>query len=90
MQTVTEATLARKPAKAFHAQFDGLSGVLTRTAEGRILFLEHESRAVVTITQADASHLVVLGEVATAISQLVLDLVQSRAGVVCGRGQEIQ
>jgi len=89
MQTVLETTQARKPAKAFHAQFHDLSGVITQPAD-HVLFLEHESGAVVTITQADAPHLVVLGEVESAMAQYVADMAAGGyAAVACSRLQEV-
>jgi hypothetical protein len=64
--------MQRKP-KAYYATLHGLSGVLTRPAD-HVLFLEHESGAVVTVTQADMPDLVVLGEVAEAMAQYIEDL----------------
>jgi hypothetical protein len=88
MQTVPETTAPRKP-RAFYAQFHGLSGVITRPA-GQVLFLEPESGAVVTLNQADAPHLVVLGEVAASMAQHLTDLAAGGyAAVVCGRLQEV-
>ena len=59
MQTVPE-TPTQSKSTAYYAQFHGLSGVITRPGEA-VLFLEPDSGAVVTLTQADAPHLVVLG-----------------------------
>ena len=69
------ATVAQNPvsAKAFYCTFHGLSGVITKPAD-HVLFLEHESGAVVTISQADAPHLVVNGAVADAMQQYVADM----------------
>jgi hypothetical protein len=61
MASLTETTPQRKPT-AFYAQLHGLSGVLTKPADA-VLFLEPESGAVVTVTDADQPHLVVLGPV---------------------------
>jgi hypothetical protein len=86
------ATVPATPQKnnqAWHAQLHGLAGVLTKPADA-ILFLEHESGAVVTITEADYPHLVVLGEVAEAMAQYVTDMAVGRAAVVCGRQQEVR
>jgi len=52
MQSVTDSPTTRKPT-AFHDPLHGLSGVLTKPGD-HVLFLEHESGAVVTVTQADA------------------------------------
>ena len=76
--------MATVPHKAFYAQLHGLSGVITKPAT-HVLFLENESGAVVTITPADAPHLVVLGEVSDATAQYVTDMAAGRAAVVCGR-----
>jgi len=88
MATVPETSTPRKP-KAFYATLHGLSGVITRPAAA-VLFLEPESGAVVTLTVADAPHLVVLGEVASSTAQLVQDMAVGRAQVVCGREQEVR
>jgi hypothetical protein len=64
------ATVAHK---AFFAQLHGLSGVITKPAD-RVLFLEPESGAVVTITDVDQPHLVVLGAVDVAMAQYVTDM----------------
>ena len=85
MQTVPEISPTRKPVKAFYAQFHGLSGVLTKPAD-RVLFLEPESGAVVTVTEADYSHLVVLGEVASSMQQSIADMaVGGYAAIACSR-----
>jgi hypothetical protein len=88
MATVAAPTTNRK-LPAFYAQFHRLAGVLTKPAD-RVLFLEHESGAVVTITTADQPHLVVLGEVATAMAQYVTDLAAGGAArIACDRRQEV-
>jgi len=89
MATLANSTPSRKPAKAFYAQLHGLSGVITRPAD-HVLFLEHESGAVVTVTQADAPHLVVLGEVAEAMQQYIADMAAGGyAAIACTRLQEV-
>ena len=89
MQTVPETTAPRKP-RAFYAQFHSLSGVITKPADA-VLFLEPESGAVVTITEADAPHLVVLGAVETAMVQVVTDMARGgAAAVACGRAMEVR
>ena len=72
MQTVPETPTTRKPT-AYYAVFHGLSGVIVKPAE-TVLFLEPESGAVITLTEADYSYLVVLGEVATSMQQYILDM----------------
>lgn len=84
MATVTDTSSPRKPT-AFYAQLHGLSGVITRPAD-HVLFLEHESGAVVTITQADAPHLVVLGEVESTMAQYITDMAAGGyAKIACSR-----
>lgn len=90
MQTVADPTPSRKPATAFYAHLHGLSGVLTKPAD-TVLFLEPESGAVVTITQADAPHLVVLGDVAPSMAQYLSDMeAGGYAAIACQRRQEVQ
>ena len=72
MATVADSTTTRKP-RAFYASLHGLSGVITKPAD-RVLFLEPDSGAVVTITPADQPHLVVLGAVAEAQAQWISDM----------------
>jgi len=84
MQTVPEISPTRNP-KAFYATFHGLSGVLTKPAD-RVLFLEPESGAVVTVTETDYPHLVVLGEVASSMQQYIADMaVGGAAAIACSR-----
>jgi hypothetical protein len=84
MATVANPTETRNP-KAFYAQLHGLSGVITRPAD-HVLFLEYESGAVVTVTEADTPHLVVLGEVAPAMAQYVTDMAAGGyAAIACSR-----
>src|SRR5207302_1062053 len=58
MHTVPEISPTRNP-KAFYCTFHGLSGVLTKPAD-HVLFLDPESGAVITVTESDYCHLVVL------------------------------
>lgn len=88
MQTVAEIPTQSKP-KAFYCTYLGLSGVLTRPTQA-VLFLEPDSGAVVTITQADAPHLVVLGEVASSMAQYLSDMAAGGyAAVACQRRQAV-
>jgi hypothetical protein len=74
----------RKP-QAFYAQFMGLSGVITRPAD-RVLFLEPETGAVLTVTDADYAHLVVLGSVAESMAQYLEDMARGGyAAIACNR-----
>ena len=71
--------------KAFYAQLHGLSGVITRPG-AHVLFLEHESGAVVTVTEADYPHLVVLGAVAESMDQYIADMTAGGyAAIACSR-----
>jgi len=85
MQTVPEISPSRKPAKAFYAQLHGLSGVLTKPAD-HVLFLDPESGAVVTVTDADYPALTVLGEVASSMQQFIADMAAGGyAAIACSR-----
>ena len=85
MATVAEIPSPRKAPRAFYATLHGLSGVLTRPVD-HVLFLEHESGAVVTITANDEPHVVVLGEVESATAQYVSDMAAGDyAKVACAR-----
>ena len=81
MKTTAAPTTPHTP-KAFYAQFHGLSGVITKPGD-HVLFLEHESGAVVTITPADEPHLVVLGAVEDVMAQYVADQRAGGAPSVC-------
>ena len=84
MATVMTSTPSCKP-QAYYATFHGLSGVITKPA-GHVLFLEHESGAVVTVTNADVPHLVVLGEVASSMQQYISDMTAGGyAAIACTR-----
>ena len=74
--TVALQPPARKPSKAFYAQYLGLSGVLTKPAD-RVLFLEPESGAVITLSPAEVLRDVVLnGAVAEAMAKYLADMAQ--------------
>jgi len=84
MATVANPTETRNP-KTYYAQLHGLSGVITKPAD-RVLFLEPESGAVVTVTEADYPELTVLGEVAPAMAQYVADMAAGGyAAIACSR-----
>jgi hypothetical protein len=88
MATVANPPTSRKP-QAYYATFHGLSGVITKPAD-RVLFLEHESGAVVTITDADAPSLVVNGAVAEAMAQYCVDMARGGyAAIACSRRMEV-
>ena len=84
MATVAETQTTCKP-RAFYAQLHGLAGVITRPADA-VLFLEPETGAVVTLTDADQPHLVVLGAVEPAMAQWLADMARGgAAAVACSR-----
>jgi len=89
MQTVPETTAPRKP-RAFYAQFHSLSGVITKPADA-VLFLEPESGAVVTITEADSPDVVVLGAVEPVMAQYLDDMARGGAAfIACRRAMEVK
>jgi len=59
--------------RAYYAQFHGIAGVITKPSD-HVVFLDPESSAVVTITEADAPHLMVLGEMASSTEQYISDM----------------
>jgi hypothetical protein len=86
---MASVTQTQAPRKAFYATLHGLSGVITKPADA-VLFLEPESGTVVTITAADAPHLVVLAPVATAMAQDLDDMARGGAArIACTRLQEV-
>jgi hypothetical protein len=85
MATLQEVSPTRKPTKAFYCTFHGLSGVITKPAD-HVLFLEPESGAVVTVTEADYPELTVLGAIAPALEQYIADMAAgSYAKIACSR-----
>jgi hypothetical protein len=84
MATVPNVPPRSNP-KAFYATFHGLSGVITQPAD-HVLFLEPESGAVVTLTDADYPHVVVLGNVEEAMAQYVADMARGGyTAIACSR-----
>jgi hypothetical protein len=69
---MTDTTPPRNPV-AFHATFHALTGVIP-LHQGRALFLEPESGAVVTLTEADVPAVVRLGRVDLAMAQWIKDM----------------
>ena len=89
MPTLANPSTPGKPARAFYAQLHGLTGVITKPAD-HILFLENESSAVVTVTEADAPQLVVLGEVASSMLQYIADMTAGGyAAIATSRQMEV-
>jgi hypothetical protein len=76
--------------KAYYAQYLGLAGVLVKPAD-RLLFLEPESGAVISLSPEEVLRDVVLnGEVAEAMAQYVEDMAAGgAAAVACTRRQEV-
>jgi hypothetical protein len=77
------------PSKAFYCTFHGLSGVLTKPAD-HVLFLDSESGAVVTITDADYPSIVVNGAVPEAMGQYITDQARGGAPGVCTSRQNLE
>ena len=92
MASLTETTDARKPAKAFYCTYTplGLSGVLTRPAD-RVLFLEPESGAVITLSLEEVYRDVVVGgPVAAVMEQYISDMARGGyATIACSRKMEV-
>jgi hypothetical protein len=78
--------MATVPHTAYYCTYLGLSGVLTKPAD-RVLFLEHESGAVVSLSDVEVyTDVVINGAVAEAMAQYVTDLAAGGyAAVACGR-----
>jgi len=88
MPTLADTTPSRKPT-AFYAQFHGIAGVITKPGD-HVLFLAPESSAVVTITEADAPDLMVLGEMASSMEQYISDMTAGGyAGIATSRQMEV-
>jgi hypothetical protein len=74
MVNVTETAPSGKPAPAYYCTYLGLSGILTKPG-AQVLFLEHESGAVVTLSPAEVLRdVVVNGSVAESMQQYVSDM----------------
>ena len=87
--TVAVPTENRNP-KAYYAQYLGLAGVLTKRAN-RVLFLEPESGAVITLSPEEVLVSVVInGEVGEAMRQYLSDMAAGgAAAVACSRLQAV-
>ena len=83
--TVPETTPTRKLSRAYFANFLGLSGAIVKPA-AHVVFVDAESGATITLTDADYANLTVLGEVGDATVQYARDLAAGGAAkIVCGR-----
>jgi len=83
MTSLTETPPARKPTKAYHAHYLGLSGAILQPAD-HVVFVEAESGATITLAESDYPNLVVLGEVAESTVQHLEDRLRGSAvGLVC-------
>jgi hypothetical protein len=78
MATVANPETARKPL-AFHAQLEGLHGILTKPGED-ILFLRDDG-VVAVVTPALSTQVVVLGNVAEVMNDYVNAMLAGYAGV---------
>ena len=74
---------------ARYATFHDEPGYAIRTSDRRVLFVDHDAQTV-ELTPADASHLVLLGDVNLAERQHLLDTLHSGAArIACARLQEV-
>lgn len=73
---------------AYYASLDGLSGIIVRP-ETDVLFLR-DTGEVHTLTSTELTHLVVLGEVATAMLQSITDAVHGSAAGICTSRQNLE
>ena len=87
MQTVAVPPSIGNPT-AFYCTYLGISGVITKPA-AQVLFLDPESGAVVTLTDADYPNVVVLGAVATSMQAYIADMATGRSAIVCSRRMEV-
>lgn len=76
------------PAKAYHAQFHGLSGILTRPTTA-IVFLR-DTGELHQLSEADMPHVIVLGEVAEAMSAYIADMVAGGYAAVATSRQNLE
>ena len=84
MATVTETAPAGNLI-ARYATFAGLPGYAIRTADRRVFFVDHDAQ-MTELTNANAAHLVLLGDVNTAERQHLLDtLAGGYAAIACSR-----
>lgn len=89
MSTLPETSTPRK-STAYYCTYYGLSGVLTKPAD-RVLFLEPESGAVVTLSPEEVyTQVVVQGPVAEVMAQYLEDMARGgSAAVACSRKMEV-
>ncbi len=88
MSTVPCSTPSCKSSRAWYAQLDGLSGILTRPAHD-VLFLR-DTGEVHALTEADYGHVTVLGEVAPSMQQYISDMAHGGAPGVCTSRQMLE
>jgi hypothetical protein len=85
MSTVAGTTTTRK---AFYCHLYDEPGLLFQHADGRILFLTEANDRIVTITPPDGNFLTVLGAVALANEQRLVDLAHGGAAALCTTRQQ--
>ena len=88
MATVANPVAQSKPAKAFYAQYLGLSGVITKPAD-RVLFVEPHSGAVVTLSDVEVyTDVVINGAVAETMAAYLDDLARGGAAKIATSREE--
>jgi hypothetical protein len=88
MQTVTAPTSVGNLIVRY-ATFHREPGYAIRTADRRVLFVDHDAQSV-TLTNADIPHVVLLGDVNTAEAQALVDFLAGGAAAICvSRWQEV-
>jgi hypothetical protein len=89
MATVT-VPLSTRNLIVRYATFHGEPGYAIRTADRRVLFVDHDAGSV-DLTDADIPALTLLGDVNTAEAQALCDsLAGGCAAIVCSREEGVQ
>lgn len=88
MQSVT-ALPSQRNFVVRYATFHGEPGYAIRTADRRVLFMDHDAQSV-DLTDADIPFLVLLGDVNIAEAQALVDFLAGGAAAICvSRVQEV-
>jgi hypothetical protein len=89
MAMMTETTPVRNLIVRY-ATFHGEPGYAMRTADRRVIFVDHDAQSV-TLTDADIPHVTLLGDVNTAEAQALADMTAGGyAAVACRREEGVQ
>jgi hypothetical protein len=89
MQTLTNPTASRKPAKAFYAHLYDQAGALAKV-DGTIYFMASETGTITAIEPEHCTFLPVLGEIGLADTQAIMDHLHGGAArIACDRLQEV-